>query len=166
MKEKNKNETRSSRVFEKWTSENGLAIIAGYLRNGATIADICKNVLCVSRVTFYKWCKRSEALKETATITREAADMIVENSLFKRAVGFKYKEETMTRDGPIEIERYCPADVKAQELWLRNRRPSKWRLDQIESNKNEGVELNVKIQIEDTSSAELKSLDDGIDEGN
>lgn len=145
-----KPKTRVTALFDRWTSENGLATIAGYLRTGTTIEELCKKVIHISKCTFYGWCKKSPELKETSLVTREDADMIVENALFRKAIGYTYTEKFIAKDGEVHVvERQCPADVKAQELWLRNRRTSQWRKDAEKKNDDFKPEININVKIED-----------------
>lgn len=91
----------------------------------------------VSRSTLKKWEKEYEEFAEALSKGKEAADSVVEMSLYKRAKGFSYKEKktvvTMDKDGNqkparIEvIEREAIPDVGACVFWLKNRRRDKWR---------------------------------------
>lgn len=137
---------------DRWTSEQGLSIIAGYLRDGMTIETLCKTVIGCAKVTIYEWAKKSDELKDTLTITREAADMQVENSLFKKATGYKYTEQQLDRDGnPTDVERYMAPDVKAQALWLLNRRKKQWQEKQV-------IETQQSIQIQEAQGASQSIL--------
>lgn len=136
---------RANVQYDRWTSSNGLDIISGYLRSGTTIEELCKNVLKVSRTTFYKWCKKNHELQNVSLNTMEQADMIVENALFKKATGFMYSEECSTQDGPVMITRYAQPDVKAQQLWLMNRRSKNWKQKQV-------VEIDDKTKEEQSAS--------------
>lgn len=82
---------------------------------------------------------------------REEADALVAKSLFKRAIGYSYKEVTVERGkGPLEestavtpegdieksveptdkvkiTQKHVPPSEIAQFFWLKNRRPDLWR---------------------------------------
>lgn len=91
----------------------------------------------ISRSTLKKWEKDYPEFAEALAIGKGAADAAVEQSLFKRAMGFKYKEKktiiTMDKDGNqmparIEsIEREAIPDTGACIFWLKNRRRDRWR---------------------------------------
>jgi hypothetical protein len=82
-----------------------LNIIAAWARNGLTLEQIAHNLkIAVSTLCDYKnkYPEFSETLKED----REAADMAVENALYKKAL-----------DG----------DNTAMIFWLKNRQSKRWR---------------------------------------
>ena len=68
---------------------------------------------------------------------REDAAMLVENALFKRAIGFQSKETTRERKFDEELGRFkivttkvvykqIAGDVGAQQYWLEHRAPTRW----------------------------------------
>ncbi|UKS27193.1 hypothetical protein LOZ80_38035 [Paenibacillus sp. HWE-109] len=82
-----------------------LGLISAWARNGLTLEQIAHNLkIAVSTLCDYKnkHSEFSEALKED----RDAADLAVENALYKKAV-----------DG----------DNTAMIFWLKNRQPKRWR---------------------------------------
>jgi len=91
----------------------------------------------------------SESLKEN----KEFANSRVERALYEKALGYRYKEETSTKMGIVELERQAHPDTTAQIFWLKNRQPDKWR-DRQE------IEAMVKVEtdLDDYSEEELKSL--------
>ena len=66
-------------------------------------------------------------------VGKHIADNLVERSLFQRAVGYEYEDTKVFMpagaDTPVAvpIRMRMPGDVKAQIVWLTNRRPEKWR---------------------------------------
>lgn len=59
---------------------------------------------------------------------KEVIDRQVENSLLKRALGYRYDEVTY-EDG-VETKRVTKEvqpDTTAQIFWLKNRKPNEWR---------------------------------------
>ena len=128
-----------------------LTLIEAWKRDGLTDEQIAKN-LNINIATFYRYkkqfCEFCEALKKG----KEVADIEVENALFKRAIGYKYKEvikEVKEIDGKKttyvkEVIKEMPGDVGAQIFWLKNRKSSKWKDKQdidIEDN-NVSITIN------------------------
>lgn len=125
--------------------------IEAWKRDGLTDEQIFKN-LGISRDTFYKYKEKYSDFSEALKKGKEVADIEVENALFKRAIGYKYKEvikEVKEIDGKKstyvkEVIKEMPGDVAAQIFWLKNRKSSKWKDKQdidIEDN-------NVSITIQ------------------
>lgn len=108
--------------------------IEAWKRDGLTDEQIFKN-LGISRDTFYKYKEKYSDFSEAIKKGKEVADIEVENALFKRAVGYKYKEvikEVKEIDGKKstyikEVTKEMPGDVGAQIFWLKNRKSSKWK---------------------------------------
>lgn len=125
--------------------------IEAWKRDGLTDEQIFKN-LGISRDTFYKYKEKYSDFSEAIKKGKEVADIEVENALFKRAIGYKYKEvikEVKEIDGKKstyvkEVIKEMQGDVAAQIFWLKNRKSSKWKDKQdidIEDN-------NVSITIQ------------------
>ena len=116
--------------YEEWLTEDGLLLIAAWARNGLTLEQIAGN-MGITRETLRQWRKDHAAISAALKITKELADIEVENALYKRAVGYDYEEETV-EDGPKGVKvthtkkRMAP-DVTAQIFWLKNRKPFEWR---------------------------------------
>lgn len=128
-----------------------LVEIEAWKRDGLTDEQIFKN-LGISRDTFYKYKEKYSDFSEAIKKGKEVADIEVENALFKRAIGYKYKEvikEVKEVDGKKstyvkEVIKEMPGDVGAQIFWLKNRKSSKWKDKQdidIEDN-NVSITIN------------------------
>ena len=128
-----------------------LVEIEAWKRDGLTDEQIFKN-LGISRDTFYKYKEKYTDFSDALKKGKEVADIEVENALFKRAIGYKYKEVikgVKEIDGKKttyikEVVKEMPGDVGAQIFWLKNRKSSKWKDKQdidIEDN-------NVSITIQ------------------
>ena len=121
--------------------------------------DIYDNLLHISKTTFYKY--KAEK-KELADVLKDAhAEHIREetpklyNSLERRAHGFYYTETRRTIvDGEVvkeeEHTKYCPPDVAALNLLLKNYDAERWANDpqMIELRKKE-IELKEKALEKD-----------------
>lgn len=128
-----------------------LVEIEAWKRDGLTDEQIFKN-LGISRDTFYKYKEKYADFSDALKKGKEVADIEVENALFKRAIGYKYKEiikEVKEIDGKKstyikEVVKEMPGDVGAQIFWLKNRKSSKWKDKQdidIEDN-NVSITIN------------------------
>lgn len=128
-----------------------LVEIEAWKRDGLTDEQICKN-LGIVKDTFYKYKEKYTDFSDALKKGKEVADIEVENALFKRAIGYKYKEvikEVKEIDGKKstyvkEVIKEMAGDVAAQIFWLKNRKSSKWKDKQdidIEDN-------NVSITIQ------------------
>lgn len=125
--------------------------IEAWKRDGLTDEQICKN-LGISVDTFYRYKAKYSEFSEAIKKGKEVADIEVENALFKRAIGYKYKEvikEVKEIDGKKstyikEVIKEMAGDVGAQIFWLKNRKSSKWKDKQdidIEDN-NVNITIN------------------------
>ena len=98
----------------------------------------------ISRTTFYAWMKAYPVISDAIKEGKAPVDVQVEDALLKRAKGYSYKEtyveyglsetERDENGAPKKIiknvrvvEKEVPPDVGAAALWLKNRRPDKWR---------------------------------------
>lgn len=128
-----------------------LVEIEAWKRDGLTDEQICKN-LGIVKDTFYKYKEKYTDFSDALKKGKEVADIEVENALFKRAIGYTYKEvtkEVKDIDGKKstfikEVTKVVPGDVAAQIFWLKNRKPSKWKDKQdidIEDN-NVSITIN------------------------
>lgn len=158
--------------YEQWLTEDGLLRLGAWARDGLTQAEIAHNCGC-SLSTLKEWMKKYPAISEALTRAREVADIIVENALFKSATGYtvelkktfklkriefdqttgrKIAEKEYLETGVEEV--HIPANEKAQEFWLRNRKPEVWRDKQPEAEKNDGAN-QVRVVIEGDDGGEL-----------
>lgn len=128
-----------------------LVEIEAWKRDGLTDEQIFKN-LGISRDSFYRYKDKYSEFSDALKKGKEVADIEVENALFKRAIGYRYKEkikEVKEIDGKKtvfikEVEKEMPGDVGAQIFWLKNRKSSKWKDKQdidIEDN-NVSITIN------------------------
>ena len=85
----------------------------------------------ISTSTLYEWKNRYPELSEALKRGKEVVDIMVENALLKRALGYSYVEVTTKEsDTGNEVKRVVKEvlpDVTAQIFWLKNRRPDIWR---------------------------------------
>jgi hypothetical protein len=115
----------------------------------------------IARTTLYNWCNEYPEFLDALKKGKELPDILAEQALFKKVIGFEYTESKTTveldsqgKPKPAKIEtfkkQFIP-DTLAQIFWLKNRRPDRWR-DRTE------IEVDVKNNdIEKMSRDELKS---------
>ncbi len=152
-----------------WRSEEGLILIEGWSRNGLIIEDICHNI-GISHVTLFNWRNKYPEINDALKKGKEVADILVENALFKKAIGYKTTETKTIIDGypdangnrkirTEKIEKEIAPDSTACMAWLNNRKPEDWK-----RNRDGIVELNddqrnitIKVSTQ-KSSEEVKQV--------
>ena len=76
---------------------------------------------------------------------KEIADYEVENALYKRATGYDYTEVSIEKGTQGEkikkTVKHVPPDTGAIAIWLKNRRPDKWRDKPAEASRGESSNL-------------------------
>ena len=142
-----------------WHGEDGISLITSWRRNGITMDEIAKRI-GVSPTTLDRWRQESDEMDRALTITDDLVDGLVEGSLFKRAMGYDYEEETYTIDETGRkvltrvVRKHVPADVKAIAMWLYNRRQDFWRSQQqaLPESDDDIIDVkNVLVQIEEVA---------------
>lgn len=119
--------------------EPKLFLVECWARDGLTDEQIAKKV-GVAYSTFRDYKNKYSALSAALKKGKEIIDYEVENALLKRALGFKYNEITQeltdikTDSGTITtmqptkiVTKQVAPDVGAIAIWLKNRKPDKWR---------------------------------------
>lgn len=120
---------------------------------GKTDKEIAER-MGISRSTLSKWKTESQDFSEALECGKEIADSKVEQSLYKRAIGYKCKEKkvivTMDADGnqkPARIEtveKEVAPDTTAQIFWLKNRKRNAWKDKQdIEMETDQEIIFNI-----------------------
>ena len=128
-------------TLSKWEGvEEKLILVEAWSRDGLTLEDIAKNLgIAMSTLCLYKneHLELSEALKRG----REVADVLVENALYKRCLGYSYDEVTTERvpiytNGNItgyemavtkRVKKEVLPDPTSTFFWLKNRKREEWR---------------------------------------
>ena len=129
--------------YEEWLTEENLLRLEAWARDGLTYEDIAHNI-GINVATLYDWRNKFPKFDDALKKGKEVADILVENALFKRALGYTY-EETITeitrapytkKDGTIgereekhirKVTKTALPDTTAQIFWLKNRKPGVWR---------------------------------------
>ncbi|MEG0416409.1 MAG: helix-turn-helix domain-containing protein [Erysipelothrix sp.] len=137
--------------------------IREWIQSGMIELHVAKK-LGISEATFSNYKNKYPELLQLLNEAKIVPDQQVEDSLFKRAIGYLYEEETRELMlNPLTMERelvitktvtkQVVPDVTAQIFWLKNRRPDRWRDKQ-------DINLNGQINnpLEGLTTEELKRL--------
>lgn len=85
----------------------------------------------VNEATIHRWKHTYPEFCESLKVGKETADARVEQSLYRRALGYSHDAvKIMMADGAPVVEPYVehyPPDTTAAIFWLKNRRPTEWR---------------------------------------
>ena len=104
-----------------------LVEIAAWCRDGLTMDQVAAN-LGVGESTLYSYRNRYPEFQEALKVSREIADIQVENALYREAVGYHYTEEMVTNAGEVvTVRKFARPSTTAQIFWLKNRKPANWR---------------------------------------
>ena len=111
----------------------------------------------VTRMTIHNWRKRHPEFAEAMIEGKEVADAKVEDSLYRRALGYDYQETheeySEGEDGKVYgrkvkvVDKHVLPDVQAAIYWLTNRQGDRWKArQQLEVTGKDGEKLfEVKI---------------------
>ena len=85
----------------------------------------------VNEATLHRWKLVHPVFCESLKRTKEEVDAQVEQSLFRRAMGYSHKSEKVFQfQGQViraETVEHYPPDATSMIFWLKNRQPGKWR---------------------------------------
>jgi Asp-tRNA(Asn)/Glu-tRNA(Gln) amidotransferase A subunit family amidase len=99
-------------------------------QEGATDREVAE-AIDVSERTLYRWKHEHPEFRQALQLGKDAADERVEQSLYRRAVGYSFDAiKIMQNAGEAFVEPYVehvPPDVGAAKFWLTNRRGQDWR---------------------------------------
>ncbi|OKP91412.1 transposase [Paenibacillus sp. P32E] len=122
--------------------EPKLLLIEAWARDGLVDDQIANN-LGIGIATLYEYKNKYPEFAEALKNGKEAVDIMVENALLKRAMGYTYEE--ITKENGVETKRVLKEvqpDTTAQIFWLKNRKSKQWRDKQdIEHSGNMGVQI-------------------------
>lgn len=103
-----------------------LAQVKMIAMTGATDDEIAER-FGVEKSLFQAWKKAYPSFAKAISEGRSDPDIEVTQSLFKRAVGYDYKEDGLTRTGQrVPLKKHLPGDVHAIKFWMVNRMREKW----------------------------------------
>lgn len=138
--------------------EPKLNMVLKWAKDGLSDKQIAMN-LGIAYSTFREYRKMFPALSASLKEGKENANKQVENALFKKALGYKYEEETKELvknedTGELELKvvksvtKTVHPDSTAIIFWLKNRMPNKWKSDPHKVNIDKEVLELRKKEIE------------------
>lgn len=132
--------------YKYWLSEDGLLLLEAWARDGLTDEQIAAR-MGINVATLYRYKNQFSEICNALEKGKEIVDIKVENALLQRALGCtvtetKIKESALGTEKQTITKQY-PPDVAAAIIWLKNRKPDKWR------DKPQGTQ-----EIEDISESE------------
>jgi DNA-binding XRE family transcriptional regulator len=124
-----------------------------YCLLGATDADLA-TYFDVTEQTINAWKHDHPDFFLSLKQGKEEADAKVAASLFKKATGYKLKEQHIIHfEGEVteivEIDKEYPPDTTSMIFWLKNRQPKFWRDKQEVQHSGSMVIFNNEDQLED-----------------
>lgn len=110
---------------------------------GATDRELA-DFFGVCEATINNWKAEFPEFLESLKIGKEAADNRVEQSLYRRALGYSHDAVKILQAGGEVVNapyvEHYPPDTTACIFWLKNRKPADWR-DKVETEHSGAVEL-------------------------
>lgn len=99
-------------------------------QQGATDREVAE-ALEIAEGTLYRWKHEHPEFREALKLGKDSADDRVEQSLYRRAVGYSFDAIKINQfEGEAVVTPYVehvPPDVGAIKYWLGNRRGDTWR---------------------------------------
>ncbi|WP_333684501.1 helix-turn-helix domain-containing protein [Enterocloster lavalensis] len=161
--------------WQEWEgNEDRLNVLAAWARAGKTDEEIAK-AIGISRSTLAEWKKHHESIRTALSIGREYADRLVENSLYKIALGYTVTEKKAFKLRKIEYDelgkkkseeevleyadetRHISGDLRAIAFWLKNHKPESWSDKGIKPEADETAVAGT-IVFDTASVAEIKKV--------
>ena len=114
-----------------WLTEDGLIKLTAWARDGLVYREIAHNI-GIAESTLREWKEKHPSISEALSRGREVADIVIENALYKRALGYtqEIRREAVTKNGEVVSLReqvHFPPDYNSARFWLTNRRPDLWK---------------------------------------
>lgn len=144
--------------YPDWLTPEGLTRLTGWAGDGLSNEQIAANI-GINPDTLYEWKSKYSEIAEALKKGKEVADYEVENALFRRATGYDYTEERVEIEGRkrkvVQTVKHVVPDTAAAFIWLKNRRPDKWRdKPQPIEERNEGGGVIVLAPVLDNGGAD------------
>ena len=98
--------------WKEWAeNEDNLNVLSAWARAGLTDEKIAKQI-GISRSTLAEWKNKHKSIADALSSGKEFADRLVENSLYKMALGFYVNE---TKGFKLRTVEYSPEGRKCKE---------------------------------------------------
>ena len=128
--------------YQEWLVPENLERITNWAANGATNTEIAAN-MGIHRFTLQRWTEDHSDINDAIKRGRMMACEVIENALFKRAVGYEVQETDVVEEFTGELRdgkpangvvkrrettrtRHLPPDVAAIIFYLKNRAPERY----------------------------------------
>jgi hypothetical protein len=105
----------------------------------------------VSEATLHRWKHENAEFCESLKVGKEQADARVEQSLYRRALGYSHDDTHFSSyEGAVTATpfvKHHPPDTTAAIFWLKNRRPELWRdvkAQELSGPNGEKLIINIK----------------------
>lgn len=159
--------------WREWSeNEDNQRILSAWARAGMTDEEISHHI-GISRSTLAEWKKKYPQIGKALAVGKDFADRLVEDSLYKKALGFYVMEQKTFKVKNVEYDpdtgkrisekeelqtaeerHYVEPDIKAIIFWLKNRKPEIWKEKILENSVDEegsGVLILTPAQVEKMS---------------
>ncbi len=176
---KKKAETGSRRcLMNEWVTPESLKVITTWKRNGLTDEEIEKNI-GVAHSTFCAWKKKSKDLSNALKSGRAYADALVENALFRSAIGGIVEVTNQVIDKktgmPVVDEKGKPVlyterkfiepEPKAMIFYLTNRLPKEYQMNRnlkfdLGDDKKTGGTVEIVVRNDSLQELEAKAIEE------
>ena len=103
-----------------------------YAEQGATDREVAE-MFSVSERTLHRWKHAHPELADALAVGKEIADQRVEQSLYRRAIGYSHDAVKIFMPAGasepviVPFTEHVPPDTTAAIFWLKNRKPHDWR---------------------------------------
>jgi hypothetical protein len=122
----------------------------------------------VNEATLHRWKHEHPEFCESLKVGKEQADARVEQSLYRRALGYTHDAVKIQVNAAGEItevpfvERY-PPDTTAAIFWLKNRKPEEWRDVKAQEHSGPGgapirTDSRTTVDVDAATSEQLRVL--------
>jgi len=148
-----------------------VALIRKMIGKGYTDGSVARHI-GISASLFWRWKKERPAVTKAYEEGKKAANELVENALFRRAVGYKVKEKKVETNsaGHTKVtmqEKQMSPSVGAGIFWLCNRLPDRWKQMKEIAVGGTGVPIPVnldkEIDLSGFTDEELKAYQNLLD---
>lgn len=141
-------------VLELKYKQSYVRLVQRLTAGGYTKQEIAQD-LGIGQSTLWMWCSKYPDFARAFKVGLDIADDRVEHSLYEKAVGYKWTEETRSKsmnevgeevEMMTQITKQLPPDNSAIFFWLKNRRGHRWK-DKHEVTVNHNVNLVTNSEL-------------------
>lgn len=168
--------------YKKWLEPDGLMMLAAWTRDGLSYKQIAEDKIGVKYQTLREWINKYKPIADAVARTRDMVDAEVENELFRRCHGYTATEKRAVKVKRVEYNPdtgkrvreweeillanetvHVPADVRAQQFWLANRKNARWAFKpEAPAPEEDGKETGVVLLAPVDEAAEMPVQDETV----